>query len=132
MVHLIAMAAISVTSLASAAQPSWEQTSEQGRFLVRFAPQAESIVVGQFQSWIITLRDDGGKPVYPARIGVAGGMPGHGHGMPTQPQVTKYLGDGRYLVEGMKFNMAGDWLFNIVIETPAGRDRATLDITIDY
>jgi hypothetical protein len=43
-------------------------------------------------------------------------MPQHGHGLPTVPQVTKYLGDGFYQVEGLKFHMPGWWVvkFNIV------------------
>jgi hypothetical protein len=41
-----------------------------------------------------------GEPVENATIAVDGDMPEHGHGLPTCPQVTKYLGNGDYLVEG--------------------------------
>lgn len=115
-----------------AAHPGWQQASEEGRFVVRFQPQADTITIGRFENWVITVHDDAGKAVYPARIGLAGGMPGHGHGMPTQPQVTEYLGNGRYLVEGMKFNMAGEWVFGITLETPTGRDLVMLAIRVDY
>ena len=37
-------------------------------------------------------------------------MPEHGHGFPTVPEVTEYLGDGKYLVEGLKFSMPGWWV----------------------
>src|SRR4249920_3274177 len=31
-----------------------------------------------------------------------GGMPQHGHGLPTRPVVSRELADGTYLMEGMK------------------------------
>ena len=57
---------------------------------------------------------------------------GHGHGLPTQPQVTRYLGEGRYLIEGMKLNMAGDWILLFGIETPTLRDQARLEFNVDF
>ena len=34
-------------------------------------------------------------------------MPEHNHGFPTAPRVTENLGEGDYLLEGMRFNMGG-------------------------
>jgi hypothetical protein len=115
-----------------AAELRWQQATEAGHYVVQFQPQTGTITIGQFENWVITLKDKTGKAVYPAHIGLSGGMPEHGHGMPSQPQVTKYLGDGRFLVEGMKFNMAGEWLFGFVVETPTARDRLKLTIEVDY
>jgi len=58
-------------------------------------------------SWILRLETLDGQPVRNAEITVAGGMPKHNHGLPTAPQVTRELGNGDYLVEGIKFQMAG-------------------------
>ena len=51
-----------------------------------------------------------------AAITVDGDMPQHGHGLPTRPQVTKHLGNGDYLVEGMKFQMGGWWVVDFTID----------------
>ena len=109
----------------------WNVVSETGAYRVEVGPRRDGVPIGQFHDWAIRLLDAGGKPVYPARIGVSGGMPGHGHGMPTQPQVTEYLGDGRYLIAGMKFNMAGRWVLVFGIESPDARDRVEVDIDLE-
>jgi len=102
------------------------------RVAVALELDADHFIVGQFQDWVISVHDAAGKAVYPARIGLAGGMVAHGHGMPTQPLVTDYLGAGRYRVEGMKFNMAGTWGFVINIDAANLRERVTLDLLLDY
>lgn len=53
-----------------------------------------------------------------------------GHGLPTQPQVTKELEDGTYLLEGMKFSMTGWWEIKLTIETAAGIDRVTFNTVV--
>ena len=82
--------------------------------------------IGRFQEWVIELKDRSGAAIYPARFRIAGGMPAHGHGLPTLPKVTEYLGDGRYLVEGLKFNMGGMWVLTITAQHENMRDYATL------
>ena len=67
-----------------------------------------------------------------AAIAIAGGMPGHGHGLPTQPQVTEELGGGRYRIEGVKLNMVGAWVIEVFVQTAALRDRLRFDLAIDY
>ena len=39
----------------------------------------------------------------------------HCHGLPTSPRVNKYLGNGDYLIDGMKFQMGGLWLMDLTI-----------------
>ena len=62
------------------------------------------------------------KPVQDATITLDGDMPQHGHGLPTQPRVTKYLGNGDYLVEGMKFQMGGWWLVDFTMGADSQTD----------
>ena len=59
-----------------------------------------------------------------------GGMPMHKHGLPTAPRMTKGLGQGSYLIEGMKFSMAGWW--EIIIEVGQGfdQDKATFNLIL--
>jgi hypothetical protein len=48
----------------------------------------------------------------PPEIEVDARMPNHRHGMMTQPKA-KHLEDGRFVVTGMQFHMAGKWLVTI-------------------
>jgi len=59
-------------------------------------------------------------------------MPAHGHGLPTQPQVTEERGDGHYRIEGVKLNMVGDWVIEVFVRTPRGDDRLRFDLAVDY
>ena len=54
-------------------------------------------------------------------ITVDGGMPQHGHGLPTKPRVTRALGNGDHLVEGMKFNMGGWWVVKFRVNATRGQ-----------
>ena len=128
-------------SPAPADQPApleWRATSTNGLFQVAVGPRSGKVLIGKFQVWDLRLADADGNPVFPARFAIGGGMQGHGHGLPTQPRVTDYLTDGRYVVEGMKFNMAGDWTLFLAIEAELGSDheirsdQVQIDITVDY
>ena len=72
----------------------------------------------------------GQSPSEGATIVIDGGMPQHGHGLPTAPRVTRSLGGGRYQVEGLKFNMGGWWELRFRITTDAGTDSITFNLDI--
>jgi hypothetical protein len=57
-------------------------------------------------------------------------MPQHGHGLPTKPVVTRTLGDGTYVVDGMKFNMGGWWIVTVGIDGESGRDVVTFNLKL--
>ncbi len=57
-------------------------------------------------------------------------MPQHGHGLPTRPQVTKNLGNGDYLVEGMKFQMGGWWVVDFTIDTAGKHDTVRFNMIL--
>jgi hypothetical protein len=78
----------------------------------------------------VSLRTADGAPVDQAEIHVDGGMPRHGHGLPTAPAVTRMLGDGQFLVEGVKFNMPGWWVIDLSIDGPRGPDSVTFNLVL--
>lgn len=81
---------------------------EQAVFNVSYTSQVEPLPLNQIHSWILHVETTDGRPVEQAGIRVDGGMPAHGHGLPTQPSVRE-IGKGDYLVEGIKFSMTGYW-----------------------
>ena len=65
--------------------------SANGMYSATLDP-VQSIRVRRMQTMRVIVTDANGAPVEDARITVDGGMPQHGHGLPTQPRVTRYLG----------------------------------------
>lgn len=104
-------------------------TPEHG-YTVVMLPPATPPAINRIHSWRIKLASANGTPVTHARIKVDGGMPQHGHGLPTQPQVTQELEDGTYLLEGMKFSMTGWWEIKLTIETAVGIDKVTFNTVV--
>ena len=49
----------------------------------------------------VAITDAAGVPVDGATIQVDGGMPQHGHGLPTRPRVTRALGNGLYEIRAL-------------------------------
>lgn len=90
----------------------------------------EVLRVRRLQTVAVRITDANGKPVEDAVITVDGGMPEHGHGLPTQPRVTRALGDGVYEIEGVRFNMGGWWELKLAIASPAGADNVTFNLDL--
>ena len=107
--------------------------SQNGRFTVTLESTESEFALNEFRVWQLTVTDAAsGESVTPARVSVGGGMPMHGHGLPSQPQVTQYLGDGRYQIEGLKFNMLGKWLLEFDIVTKSASDTVKFELLLDY
>jgi len=85
----------------------------------------------KIHKWLLLLNDLHGEPVTDANIEIVGHMPGHVHGLPTQPRVTGELSPGVYLVEGVKFQMKGWWVmqFNL-LENDDKRDSITFNLVL--
>ena len=109
---------------------SLTRLSNSGLYRVQLSPEAMPIKVRQMHVWTVTLQTAAGAPVTEASIAIDGGMPQHGHGLPTAPQVTKELGDGRYQIEGVKFNMRGWWTFELAVDGADGADVVTFNIIL--
>jgi hypothetical protein len=86
--------------------------------------------VRRLQTVRVSLTDAQGHPIEGAAISVDGGMPQHGHGLPTQPQVKRALGGGVYQIEGLRFSMGGWWELKLAIDSPAGRDSVTFNLSL--
>lgn len=84
----------------------------------------------RMQTLRVEITDAAGSPVDNATIGIDGGMPEHGHGLPTRPRVTRALGHGLYEIEGVRFNMRGWWEFKLAITAPSGTDVVTFNLAL--
>jgi hypothetical protein len=109
---------------------STTRTSDDGLFKVSYAPSTGTVPVNQMHQWTLHVETTDGQPVEDATIGVDGDMPQHGHGLPTQPRVTKNLGNGDYLVDGMKFQMGGWWLMDFTITANGKTDAVHFNMML--
>ena len=98
------------------------------KYVVALQAPNPPAAINQLHDWEVRVTSPAGQPVVHARIGVDGGMPQHGHGLPTAPQVTRALGNGDHLVEGVKFNMGGWWVVRFAIASSAGTDTVTFNL----
>lgn len=104
--------------------------TREGRYRVSLAPAEGEVPLGTLHAWIVRVETPDGAPVTPTRLAFDGGMPQHGHGLPTQPRVTRALGDGAFLVEGVRFHMHGDWRLVVELVGPAGPDVAVFHVDV--
>ncbi len=132
------LSAVALATLAGCMTPppdldlSLQHPSNAGKFVVTLQPPATPPAINQIHSWQVKLASPSGAPVTHAHISIDGGMPQHGHGLPTRPQVTRELADGTYLLEGMKFSMTGWWEIKLTIDAANGADKATFNrVVID-
>jgi len=109
---------------------STTRLSDKGLFSVSYTASTGAVPVNQMHQWILHLESADGKPVEDANITVDGDMPQHGHGLPTQPRVTKYLGNGDYLVDGIKFQMGGWWLMDFTITANGQTDAVHFNMML--
>jgi hypothetical protein len=126
---LAALAACS-TSVPSDLDLSLSHRSNHGAYLVSLQPPSPAPAINQMHAWQVRVSAADGSPVRQARLRIDGGMPQHGHGLPTRPQVTSEIAEGIYLLEGMKFSMPGWWEIRLAIQGPAGDDAVTFNTLV--
>ena len=105
------------------------RASAGGRYVATLEP-ARPLRPRQMQTVRVVVRGDDGRAIDEAQISVDGGMPQHGHGLPTRPRVTRSLGDGMYEIEGVRFNMGGWWEFTLAIAGSRGADIVTFNLDL--
>ena len=110
---------------------STTRLSDNGLFRVSYVSSEDIIPVNQMHQWTLHIETVDGELVEDAIITVDGDMPEHGHGLPTRPQVTEYLGNGDYLVEGMKFQMGGWWVMDFTIATNGHTDAVHFNMKLN-
>jgi len=105
--------------------------TDAGLFRVSYSSESTPLPLNQIHTWTIHVETADGQPVDDAEITVDGGMPDMNHGLPTSPQVTQNLGNGDYLVEGMKFQMLGWWEVKFNISANGQSDTVTFNLILE-
>jgi YtkA-like len=104
--------------------------TDAGLYTVSIAPEKEPFDRNAMHSWVVDIKDKAGQPVEGAKLLIDGGMPRHGHGLPTAPEMTDELGAGKYRVDGVRFHMFGWWEFSFDIDAAPGRDKIVFNLQL--
>lgn len=112
-----------------AAEYATERSSSQGSFRVSYRTEAP-MPVGRLHAWTLHVARTDGTPVTDAAIAVDGDMPEHRHGLPTRPRVTRNLGNGDYLLEGVKFQMGGWWVMDFNVTAGGRTERVRFNLQL--
>lgn len=109
---------------------STTRLSDKNLYRVTIIPAVDPIPVNEMHTWTLHVETLGGDIIENAVITIDGDMPEHGHGLPTRPRVTEYLGNGDYLIEGMKFQMPGWWVMEFDITEADQSDHVSFNLDL--
>jgi len=106
------------------------QTTRGGLYVVSIRPLVLPIPLREVHAWAMEVETPTGRPVFADRIDIEGGMPDHGHGLPTRPKVERGFGPGAWRIEGLKFNMEGRWRLGLRVRASQGVDDASFELDL--
>lgn len=96
---------------------------QDGIYRVTLFANEYPLPLNKIHSWTAHVETAEGEIVENAKIRIHGGMPAHNHDYPTTPRVKQYLGNGDYIIEGVKFSMPGEWEMRLNIKEEAKLKR---------
>lgn len=134
-ISILVVCTLAVTSWAMGrshddADLSTHRVSKTGLYAVTYESAVQPVPKRALHAWTVEVRTRDGRLVDGARLRIDGGMPDHGHGLPTRPVVREALGQGRYVIDGMKFNMGGYWVVDLTVESPEGTDTVRFELKL--
>ncbi len=107
-----------------------DNVSVHGRYRVTLPAGDDVIPVATWQVFTLQVARMDGKALALRDFAIDGGMPAHGHGLPTVPKVRSAGYDGAFLVEGLRFNMAGRWELRVLLADAEGTDFAVFQLDV--
>lgn len=117
----------------NAAHTAWQlqQASKQALYQATLTCAAPPSV-GTFQECRLQVDSPQALPA-DLIIAVDGGMPSHGHGLPTAPQAVPTDKPGEFRIDGLKYSMPGEWVLGFWLHsdtTPAAQDKIVFWFTL--
>jgi cytochrome c peroxidase len=105
--------------------------SENRLYRVSWQCGCGRIPLNRMHRWRLKVTNADGARVPNANIIVTGGTVEHRHVMPTSPRAFPEGADGRYRVEGIKFDRQGAWQLRVTLNSAAGQDHLSIPIQVD-
>ncbi len=126
---LFALAPVAV-AVAVAAPVSDGQISLAGRYQVSLTPRQQPLPINAWLEWDIQVQRRDGAPVALRDLVLDGGMPAHGHGLPTAPVIVPTDVPGAFVAQGVRFNMPGRWELRVLAVDERGTDSAVFPVEV--
>jgi len=104
-----------------------DHLTRQSRFRVTVKERPDPVLNAP-QSWVLHVALLDGTAVSGAKLSVGGGMPQHGHGMSTRPQVTALETPGDYRIDGLQFSMPGWWEVSVHVANERSEDFVSFNL----
>jgi hypothetical protein len=105
-----------------------ERTSNNGLYKAELE-LPPSLTTGTMYRMKLRVKQANGSGIDNATVSVGGGMPEHGHGLPTAPKAT-LQGDGVYRIDGVRFKMGGWWVLAFAINGAHGTDTVAFNLDL--
>ena len=121
--YVLLSAVLGLSTSVSYASTPWQlsQTSVKGQ-LQSELQCVTAPAVGDFQNCTLKLNSTQTLPS-DLTIAMDGGMPAHGHGLPTAPKVVATDKVGEYRIEGLKYSMTGECLLGFMLQSKSMNDK---------
>ncbi|OQX16262.1 MAG: hypothetical protein BWK73_04405 [Thiothrix lacustris] len=117
----------------SAANTTWQLKQASSKALYQATVTcATPPSVGTFQECRLQVDSPQALPA-DLVIAVDGGMPSHGHGLPTAPQAVPTGKSGEFRIDGLKYSMPGEWVLGFWLysdSTAAAQDKIVFWFTL--
>jgi hypothetical protein len=79
-------------------------------------------------TWTVKVETAAGTPVGDATLALESWMPEDDRVAAVRPRVTRYVGDGRYHVEGIRFNRRGWWNVRLQVARRGATDSLAFNL----
>lgn len=107
-----------------------EADGRRGSFRVQILEMPAHRVL-QDETWRIRITTPDGQPAAVSTLHVSGGMPEHGHGLPTEPAVRGAGKPGEFVISGLQFGMSGWWEVSFYLADARHDDSVTFNVIAD-
>jgi cytochrome c peroxidase len=128
---LFSIALFAANPSIAATEPYLALMTPNSQYHLTLIPVTSPVPLRTPHAWRLHVATKEGQTFLPRQLVVNGGMPGHAHGFPSKPSVTRLIDDGVFLVEGITFNMPGRWLFKVAVVGPQGSDTGEVAFQVD-
>ena len=121
------------TDAKETAAPTFSEAlvSDGGSFRIRWASSPQPLPFNEYFELLIEVQlTADSQDSNPLWLDVHALMPEHAHGMNTQPKI-QALDDGRFIVKGMLFHMAGSWELSFDVAKGRIREQAKTRLQVD-
>jgi len=90
--------------------------------------QASLVRSRDSREWTVQVQTATSRMVDDATLALESWMPDDESVPATHPRVTQYLGNGRYRVEGLRFDRRGWWNVKLQVSAPNGTDSLAFNL----